>query len=368
MNFFVVLTTECNLKCKYCYGECCDFFSKDIEFKDVPENIAYKIADLKKFMEKDKNPTIILYGGEPLLRLDLLKKILDNIKARFMLQTNGINLENLGTYVNKLYNLMFSIDGDEKTTDYYRGNGTYKKIIESAKWARKMKFEKEVLARMTVMEKTDIYEQVKFLLFNDDFKFDSVHWQLNAMFWNNFEKRKEKLKEWIEKSYNPGIKKLVDFWIGYMKEHGKVLKIYPFLGLTLSFLNNEKSLLRCGAGWAQYAVLTNGDISACPVISGLKGMTVGNIFSSNPNELKKVFVKNPCLKCNIYEECGGRCLYANALNLWGSEGYNLVCTTVRFLIDSIKEKIPEIKGLVKNSKISMKDFEYDKFNSCEIIP
>jgi len=358
-----VLTTGCNLRCRYCYGECCDCFAENIEYNEVPENIIYSVNDLKKFIEKDKNPVIILYGGEPLLKPEKIREIMDSINAEFMLQTNGLELKKLGKYVNKLHNIMFSIDGDEKTTDYYRGRGTCKKIMESMKWARKQGFKKEILARMTVMEKTDICKQAKFLLK----KFDSVHWQLNVMFWNDYEKRKEKLKKWIEKSYNPGIKKLLDFWIRNMKK-GRVLKIYPFLGLTSSFLKNEKALLRCGAGWAQYAVLTDGSISACPVISGLKGMTAGNIFDSSPDELKKIYVKEPCTKCGIYEECGGRCLYANTLRLWNDEGYSLVCSTVKFLIENLKQKLPEIKELIKTGKISMKDFDYDRFNSCEIIP
>ncbi len=40
----------------------------------------------------------------------------------------------------------------------------------------------ELIARMTVMEQTDNYKQVKWLLNNDEFSFSSVHWQLNAGF------------------------------------------------------------------------------------------------------------------------------------------------------------------------------------------
>ena len=40
----------------------------------------------------------------------------------------------------------------------------------------------ELIAGMTVMEQTDIYKQVKWLLNNDEFSFSSAYSELNAGF------------------------------------------------------------------------------------------------------------------------------------------------------------------------------------------
>lgn len=373
MNFYVTLTLNCNLKCIYCYGKCCEDFGSDFgDFEidySMPTSINYDIEKLKRFCEKDPEITLVFYGGEPLLKIDKMEEIMDKIKAkRFILQTNGILLDKLKpNYMNKLHTILVSIDGNEELTDFYRGKGTYRKVIENVNLLRKKGFKGEIIARMTVLEPTNIYEQVKWLLFNKECPFESIHWQLDALFWkNDFKKRN--FSEWIKKDYNPQIKKLVEFWVKYMEENGKVLKIYPFLGIMQSLLLNEKSLLRCGAGWTMFNIQTDGNISPCPVMAGMKDFYLGNIESSNPLSLKKVFVSSPCTECHIYEICGGRCLYANVTKLWGEKGFKLVCKTVENLINSLKEFLPKVKKLIFEKRISLKDFEYTKYNSCEIIP
>jgi len=44
----------------------------------------------------------------------------------------------------------------------------------------------------------------------------------------------------------------------------------PFLGIVESILNNEKTLLRCGAGHMGYAISTDGKVVACPIMIALK--------------------------------------------------------------------------------------------------
>jgi hypothetical protein len=53
---------------------------------------------------------------------------------------------------------------------------------------------------------------------------------------------------------------------------------------------------------------------------------------------------------------------------WGDEGFAGVCITVKNLIKGLRDALPEVKGLIKDGKISLEDFEHTKFNSCEIIP
>jgi len=345
-----------------------DFGNFKIDYS-VPSEINYDISLLKRFCEKDPNVALIFYGGEPMLRIEKIKSIMDKIDAKhFIVQTNGLHLKELDPiHLNKLHTIFVSIDGDEKLTDYYRGKGVYKRVIENVKLARNKGFKGEIVARMTVMEETDIYEQVTWLLNNPDYKFSSVHWQLDAGFWkSDFEKRN--FARWVEENYNSGVRRLVKQWVKHMEKKGEVLRIYPFLSVTQSLLQGEKSLLRCGSGWVNYTVQTDGHIIPCPAMNGMEDYYLGHIKDSHPLKLKKVYVGEPCTKCRIFHECGGRCLYANITKRWSREEYALVCKTVKNLIDSLRAVLPRIKELIRKGSIRESDFDHMRYNGCEVIP
>jgi putative peptide-modifying radical SAM enzyme len=290
--------------------------------------------------------------------------------THFMIQTNGLLLDKLESkYVNRFHTILVSIDGEENLTDYYRGKGTFRKVIDNLKLIKRNGFEGELIARVTVMEQTDIYQQVRWLLDNADFSFSSVHWQLNAGFWGNDYQRRS-FEKWSKTSYIPGVRKLATFWANHMEEQGVVLKLYPFLGIADSILHGEKNcLMRCGGGWINYAIQTDGNIIPCPTMWGMEKYYLGHISDANPLHLKKILVDQPpCASCSILNMCGGRCLYANITKRWSDEAYCKVCNTVAELVAAVKAEIPRIELLLKDEKISLKDLDFVKYNGCEIIP
>jgi len=104
-------------------------------------------------------------------------------------------------------------------------------------------------------------------------------------------------------------------------------------------------------------------------MSGMKDFYLGNIYDSDPTGLiDAVSVTDPCPQCKIFYLCGGRCLYANVTKLWREKGFQLVCKTVENLIYSLKRALPEIQSLIRKGIVSVEDFYYTKYNSCEIIP
>ncbi len=101
----------------------------------------------------------------------------------------------------------------------------------------------------------------------------------------------------------------------------------------------------------------------------MKKYYIGHIANADPLHLEKTLVNSkPCTDCDISGMCGGRCLYANITKRWGEESYALVCETVRSLIKSAESQMPQIRQLISNGKISLTDFEFLKYNGCEIIP
>jgi uncharacterized protein len=373
MFFHIILTGECNSQCRYCFGEALEDFDDGLQGFEIdyslPKRMNYDVSLLDRFCRRDPECVLTFYGGEPLLCINEIRRIMDRVKAKhFMIQTNGLLLDHLEPkYVNRFHTILVSIDGDEALTDFYRGKGTFRKVVNNLKVIKQNGFGGELIARMTVMEQTNIYEQVTWLLDNSEFSFSSIHWQLNAGFWkNDFERRD--FKKWSKENYNLGIRKLVKYWVDHMEKNGTVLRFYPILGVAQSLLRREKSFLRCGGGWINYAIQTDGHVVPCPTMWGLKDYYLGHIGKADPLKLKKVFVDDPCTRCDVFDVCGGRCLYANVTRRWNSKAYAQVCETVRNLIEAVSGQIPRIRELVDDGRIKLEDFEFVKYNGCEIIP
>jgi putative peptide-modifying radical SAM enzyme len=303
--------------------------------------------------------------------MEKLRQIMDGVTPKlYMMQTNGLLLDRLEPeYVNRFHTLLVSLDGEEALTDYYRGKGTFRKVIENLKLIRINGFKGELIARMTIMEQTDIEKQVKWLLHNDEFSFTSIHWQLNAGFWGNDFKRRN-FEEWTKNSYIPGVDAIVCYWVDQMEQTGKVLKLYPILGIANSLLHGETdALMRCGSGWINYSIQMDGQIIPCPTMWGMKAYYAGHIKDADPLKLPKLFVsQKPCSECKILGLCGGRCLYTNIVKRWPDDQYRKVCYTVEKLIESIQRELPRIQRLIHQGQLKLSDFDYVKFNGAEIIP
>jgi putative peptide-modifying radical SAM enzyme len=363
--YFVVLTHSCNLRCSYCgyaedYGE------------SAPAEIEYDVEDLKRFIVKDPDASIIFYGGEPLVRQSLMEQIMDSIPARrYLLQTNALRLKDLESeYLNRFSAILVSIDGRSQTTDRYRGNGVYDKILENLRDIKRRGFTGDLIARMTASEQTDIFLDVIHLLELRHPKFDHVHWQIDALWdsppelrWNNFEK-------WITKSYSSGILNLIRAWGNAIIKEKRVPPIVPFNGIMYSVIGDSKIHLRCGAGIDSFSVATNGDLTVCPVAPEWDFAKVGTIFDSRPKDLpKKVTIGEPCTQCETLHLCGGRCLFANKTKLWGETGFRKVCDATKIMINELAKLKPEITAMITSKELTSDAFSYSPYNNgCEIVP
>ena len=368
MHYHIILTDQCNSECRYCYQK--SVKDADSDLHDVfwfdfsaPSRSHVDVKKLKQFLERDKNPVLIFYGGEPLLEIEKIKEIMGTLDVPFRMQTNGLLLDRLPfEYVNRIQKILVSIDGSQERTDFNRGKGTYNKVMGNLSLIRKNGYTGEIIARMTIAQDfPDIYKQVLSLLKDG---FTSVHWQLDAGFYaSDFDA--EQFKSFV-KEYNKSITDLVNYWIKEMK-NGYVLKLYPFAGIISSLLKNEKTKLRCGAGHSGYAIMTNGKIIACPIMNYIEDFVAGTL-DSDPQTLRTFDVSGRCVHCHIASICGGRCLYWNKAKVWPEEGDNLICETVEHLIFTLRDTLPDIEKLIKEGTITLENFEYEKYFGPEIIP
>jgi radical SAM protein with 4Fe4S-binding SPASM domain len=124
------LTNRCNLSCKHCVSSC---GPKEYDYLDT-KKIIRLIDNLCNLNVR----TLILTGGEPLVRADFTK-IVEYIKEVLPVQSLGlstnatlINDENIDFIVNNFDKIDISIDGvDENTCSNIRGKGVFGKVMKA---------------------------------------------------------------------------------------------------------------------------------------------------------------------------------------------------------------------------------------------
>lgn len=119
------IANGCNLNCKYCYAA--------PKFNN--EMMSFKTAKTAIERCKEKDFTLILAGGEPLLNFKIIEEIYDflkmnGFKGKIGLQTNGtlINGEIAEKLAKMDINVGISLDGTLNTNQYLRGET--KKVIQ----------------------------------------------------------------------------------------------------------------------------------------------------------------------------------------------------------------------------------------------
>jgi len=116
----VDVTDNCNLRCKHCYH----FHGKD-HFKT--DELSIDVWE-KRFNELYKSGirNILLVGGEPALRIDVLM-LAHKIFPFIYVITNG-TIKIPKEFNHRLY---VSIDGSRKTNDSLRGSGVFSKVMKN---------------------------------------------------------------------------------------------------------------------------------------------------------------------------------------------------------------------------------------------
>ena len=300
--------------------------------------------------------------------MGLMEDIMDEVPGRFLIQTNGLLLDRVDpALLARFHTILVSIDGTKAVTDNERGRGVYDRVMHNAGLARQRGFTGDLVARMTVVQGSDIEENVRHLV--DAGPFDHVHWQLSfSMFWRSDDPQ-HGLDEWLAE-YNAGITRLVTWWVSEMERTGRVVGIVPFIGVMRTLLEGSKSHLRCGSGEDSFTIMPDGRVSACPVSIDFDFSTSGSTSKDTPASLRREAVGEPCTSCEVYGVCGGRCLFVNRVQGMLTEGgYAQICGTVKHLVAELKRVLPEVRGLVDSGRVKGGDFEYPPFNNgCEITP
>ncbi len=361
VDYLIYITEHCNLFCRYCEPA----GARAMHGRDL----GYDIDDLVGFLARDPDARLQFYGGEPLLRVDLVAAILARAPYRFaMLQTNGQLLERLDdASLARLDAIAVSLDGGPEITDRFRGHGVHATALAQIEALRARGYRGRIDARMTISPGVDFEAALTYLLDHSPVRFDRVYWQLNALFDEaDWRRHAEAIREWFEQVYNPAVRRQVARWARRWVVQGRQDPVVPFAALMHDLLSGEQvDHVRCGSGHRMWAVGPEGGLYPCPLLREEQDYRVGDLDSS-PAGLPRVPLGERCQRCDLLGICGGRCLFASLEPEWNAEGFDLVCDSVRALVEALREQQPLFEALVGEGLLDLADLDIGQ--DYEIIP
>lgn len=132
------IASDCNLFCKGCYAranQSCG--SSACSHPHMPEKALLTEAEWDRIFTEAADlgiSFILLAGGEPLMKKEVLEKAADHPQILFPVFTNGtlVNADWIAFFrENRNLIPVFSLEGDEDETNLRRGHGVYQKVTEA---------------------------------------------------------------------------------------------------------------------------------------------------------------------------------------------------------------------------------------------
>ncbi|MCF7862097.1 radical SAM protein [Candidatus Woesearchaeota archaeon] len=264
----IILTEKCNLDCSYCYV-----------FKSNKSSCLNTIEKTLCFLGSNFDQ-IILSGGEPILKWDLIKRIVEwNKKRSFVgIPTNGLLLDEdkLNYAERNGINFAISIDGPNSTD---RGTGVFE--ILKRKISLFLKFKGIVRIRMTISpnEAEKAYDNFMFFV-NLGFTRLDIRPTLGC-YWSN-----EKINS-------------------FFKNYQKIVSLVRNEGLNLKSLNKDSNEnVACPKIIQEVLIDTEGVIYPCTFFLAIKNrekFKIGDVFSGlDGKAMKKI---SQFRKCSIFSKC-----------------------------------------------------------------
>jgi radical SAM enzyme (rSAM/lipoprotein system) len=311
-------TTRCNLGCMHCGSDCKSISDK----KDMPFEDFLKAVKPLKDKYKADTITVVLTGGEPLLRNDLpdCGRLLRENGFRWGMVTNGY------AYTEDIHSRLLSsgmgavtlsLDGLESTHNWLRANpNSFSRAIKALDLIASS--DRLFYDIVTCVYPGNIDELPKLKDFLISHKVKS--WRLFTIAPIG---RASDNKELILNSNQ--IKQLMDF-ISSARADKRLVTSFSCEAYVGTFEKKVRdSFFFCRAGINIASILNDGSVSACPNID--RHFVQGNIYSDSFIDLwenkfevmrNRTWTKTGiCADCDEYGNCGG-----GAMHMWNE---NLDC-------------------------------------------
>lgn len=365
------VTKACNLKCDYCY---IDKEKPNTHMNsDMIELIVKRLCDVN-----EKNVSVILHGGEPLLNFIEIKKAVRNIKKWnlkknifFYIQSNGtiVNEEIINFIKKEKIGFGISLDAPKNLHDSnrkYRNNkGSFDDIMKNIEILKDNKVGVSILTVLNSKNIEHIEEIIDFYISKNLTSFSFIPFQSIG------EADSKNYLAITSKQYLEAMTKLFKRIEQYNKTHKKsFIAEREFLHIikTILFGEEETSFLckrtPCGAASNVFAFDYNGDVYCCDDFLEDPKFYLGNVkyntisdFRKHENALK---LQNRCVNnipdckiCPFKKICCGGC----ASSAYSSNG--VVCSKTEHC-EYYKNLIDFIFDLIEEDKLDLSLFLKDK--------
>ena len=311
MELFV--TEACNCLCDYC-------FVKGKRPQSMSENTALTAVDYLIAESGDnKELNITFFGGEPLLKFDLIKTVITCIDSKkdavdkkigYSLTTNGtIMNEEILSFFQGRFNLLLSIDGNRFSHDKHRtfidGSPTFDRIMANLELMKQ--YQPWLGTRMTVSPDIvgHLADSVKFLFSQGIRQFligqsYGAPWTPDAL-----------------SAYKEQMLEILQFYV-HLKKTNEAIKIPIFEKETDTQQTNGK-IFGCKAGRNSLTVSPSGKLYPCSMMLGLNSLAtddycLGNVFDGITElHLRDDFISlhckegSACASCEYAGYCRGGC-------------------------------------------------------------
>ena len=348
VKLVISITGNCNLDCKYCfYGD--DYkYSRNRSSKKNSLNDLINIIDLFAEISNPDKRAIAFYGGEPLLELNNIKRIISYCQQKeygfkFMITTNGtlLNPETADYLIYNDFDISVSIDINKDIHDMNRifpdGKGSYNNIMENLDYIKKRY--PETFGRInfiSTVDETDKKIYKKALKFAKEEKRVTIS-PVNISDDQFTEKMKEKNHDReMSDLYRESIEKFIDNFGNYIESEENIKNIDYFDNILLTSMNkinkrnrNENIMSLSGScipvGLNGLFVAETGEIYPCEKID--YALSLGNIkemskekFIKGRSVLEKFlkFKLENCFNCwakNLCTLCFADCVESNEFKL-----------------------------------------------------
>lgn len=323
-NIALLVTQKCNLGCVYCYGGDGSYGQQGY----MTEDTAIRSIDWLINQSKDvRLLSVCFFGGEPLLRFSLIKKVVEHAKVkgkehnkdfRFSITTNATLLEEkeIEFFEEHNVNILVSFDGTQKLQDSQRpfksGKGSYAITIPKIK--RLLDVRPHTSCRATLAVNTDPVS-VRNALYDIGFK--SVHMNVSSPSLlngigkvSNPERNYYEMLRMIESDSEAMLRNI------FRRDTEKLRNKYNQLkNLLVNFIYSVRKHHPCGAGRTFAGVSVSGDVYLCHRFVGMEEYKIGTVFDT---ELKRDIVEESplktvpkCSNCSSKYLCGGGCYHDN---------------------------------------------------------
>lgn len=326
----LMVAQDCNLRCKYCFGDGGSYGQKRAVM--TPE-IGRKAVDyLIKASGPRRHLELDFFGGEPLMNMKTVKAVTEYVRQReketgkkfkLTMTTNGmlLNDENIQWLNENDFALVLSLDGRREVHDAMRpdagGHGSYDRVIQNFHRCVNSRKGGEYDYRgvYTYLRGTYTKNNMDFtkdVLSMNDEGFDILSMEPVVMKDSPLGFTEEDLPR-IREEYD----RLTE---AYMKRHREG-KGFFFFHFNMDLSNGPcvaKRLSGCGAGHEYVAVAENGDLYPCHQFVGREKYRIGHVDEGITDHAlsqyfreSHVLNKPKCRDCWSRFFCSGGC-HANA--------------------------------------------------------